>query len=107
MHRFFGYPCDLNGVAGSAVARELGVLKHRELRLIELGVLDRPAHRVVRSTTFPETWKQRCRLTTMGPCNGVICHRSARSGAEGGLRLRPLPEQASRQQLTTDQVVVW
>ena len=41
MHCFFRYLCDLNGVAGSAVARELGVLWHRELGLIELGVLDR------------------------------------------------------------------
>ena len=50
---------------------------HRERRLIELGVLDRPAHRVLRSTTFPETWKQRCRLATMGPGNGVVSHAAA------------------------------
>ena len=211
MHSFFRYLRDHDGVAGSAVARELGVTWHRERRLIELGVLDRPAHRVLRSTTFPETWKQRCRLATMGPGNGVIshaaairlhdlegcddddrvhllcrkgswpgapgdivthftrglseddvvdidgipvlsvpstlallrahasesataralisalrkgwsvteipkvavegptrsviCHRSARSSAEGSLRLRRQPEQASRQQLTTDRVV--
>jgi hypothetical protein len=65
MHSFFRYLRDHDGVAGSAVARELGVTWHRERRLIELGVLDRPAHRVLRSTTFPETWKQRCRLATM------------------------------------------
>ena len=77
MHSFFRYLRDHDGVAGSAVARELGVTWHRERRLIELGVLDRPAHRVLRSTTFPETWKQRCRLATMGPGNGVISHAAA------------------------------
>ena len=77
MHSFFRYLRDHDGVAGSAVARELGVTLHRERRLIELGVLDRPAHRVLRSTTFPETWKQRCRLATMGPGNGVVSHAAA------------------------------
>ena len=77
MHSFFRYLRNHDGVAGSAVARELGVTWHRERRLIELGPLDRPAHRVLRSTTFPETGKQRCRLATMGPGNGVISHAAA------------------------------
>ena len=74
MHSFFRYCRGRDGVAGSAVARELRVKWHRERRPIELGVLVRPAHRVLRSTTFPETQKQRCRLATMGPGNDVISH---------------------------------
>jgi len=77
MHDFFRYLREHDGVAGSAVAREFGVTWHKERRLIDLGVLDRPAHRVLRATAVPETWRQRCRLATMGPGNGVISHAAA------------------------------
>lgn len=77
MHDFFIYLREHDGLATSATARDFGVTWHRERRLIDLGVLDKPSHRVLRSTAFPETWRQRCRLATMGPGNGVISHASA------------------------------
>ncbi len=77
MHEFFRYLRDHDGVAASATARNFGVTWHKERRLIDLGVLDKPLHRVLRATAFPETWRQRCRLATMGPGNGVISHASA------------------------------
>jgi hypothetical protein len=77
MHDFFRYLRDHDGVATSATAREFGITWHKERRLIDLGVLNKPSHRVLRSMAFPETWRQRCRLATMGPGNGVISHASA------------------------------
>lgn len=77
MHDFFRYLRDHDGVATSATARHFGVTWHKERRLIDLGVLDKPSHRVLRSTASPDTWRQRCRLATMGPGNGVISHASA------------------------------
>ncbi len=77
MIEFFQHLRLHDGVAHATVARELGVSWHRERRLIELGILDRPAHRVLRSTTVPESWRQRCRLATLGAGNGVISHGAA------------------------------
>ena len=46
MRSFFRYLRDLDAVAGSAVARKLGVTWHRERRLIELRALDRAQREV-------------------------------------------------------------
>lgn len=77
MHEFFTFLRTHHGVATSASARDHGITWHRERRLVEQGVLDRPAHRVVRSTSHPETWRQRCRIATLSAGNGVISHGAA------------------------------
>ncbi|MEY2974814.1 MAG: hypothetical protein RIR49_1234 [Actinomycetota bacterium] len=74
---FFHHLRDHDGVAHAETARSLGVSWHRERRLIELGILDRPAHRVLRSTAVVETWRQRCRIATMTAGRGVISHGAA------------------------------
>lgn len=74
---FFHHLRDHDGVAHADTARSLGVSWHRERRLIELGILDRPAHRVLRSTAVVETWRQRCRIATMTAGRGVISHGAA------------------------------
>lgn len=77
MHDFFLHLRSHDGVAHSSIAREHGITWHKERRLVELGVLDRPAHRLLRSTAHPETWRQRCRIATMSAGNGVISHGAA------------------------------
>lgn len=74
---FFLHLRDHDGVAHAETARSLGISWHRERRLLELGVLDRPAHRILRSTTVVETWRQRCRIATMTAGRGVISHGAA------------------------------
>lgn len=77
MRDFFQHLRDHDGVTHSSVAREHGITWHRERRLVELGVLDRPAHRLLRSTAHPHTWRQRCRIATMSAGSGVISHGAA------------------------------
>lgn len=77
MHDFFVHLREHDGIASSATARDHGITWHRERRLVEQGILDRPAHRLVRSTAHPQTWRQRCRIATMAAGNGVISHGAA------------------------------
>jgi hypothetical protein len=87
---FFHHLRDHDGVAHADTARSLGISWHRERRLLELGILDRPAHRVLRSTAVIETWRQRCRIATMTAGRGVISHgAAARLHGLGGFETHP------------------
>jgi hypothetical protein len=74
---FFCHLREHDGVATSATARDFGITWHRERRLLEQGILDRPGHRLVRATSHPQTWRQRCRIATMSAGHGVISHGAA------------------------------
>jgi hypothetical protein len=77
MRELFRHLHDHDGVATCDDLRRLGVSWHRERRLLDIGVLDRVGPRVVRVTSTPESFQQRCRIATLGPGRGVISHGAA------------------------------
>ena len=77
MRELFQHLHDHDGVATCDDLRRLGVSWHRERRLLDIGVLDRVGSRVVRVTSTPESFRQRCRIATLGPGRGVISHGAA------------------------------
>lgn len=77
MREFFHFLRDHDGVAHSSTVRGFGVTWHREQRLVDAGVLDRPASRVVRCVAVAPSWRQRCRIATLAPGRGVISHGAA------------------------------
>ncbi|MEK9937132.1 MAG: hypothetical protein VW552_00245 [Ilumatobacter sp.] len=77
MRELFRHLHDHDGVATCDDLRRYGISWHRERRLLDIGVLDRVSPRVVRVTSTPQTFRQRCRIATLGPGRGVISHGAA------------------------------
>jgi hypothetical protein len=77
MRELFRHLHDHDGVATCDDLRRYGISWYRERRLLDIGVLDRVSPRVVRVTSTPQTFRQRCRIATLGPGRGVISHGAA------------------------------
>lgn len=66
-----------HGAASTRQARDLGLSRRPIQRLVERGVLRRPAPGVVAVAGAPSTWHQRALVATLAPGRAVLSHGAA------------------------------